>query len=368
MKGYIDGYNFAELEPMRYWQPPASWTNEKKKTEVRNRIFSGDWYGARKVDGALYMFLKDEDGNITLRGRSRGVDGDFIDKWDHLPHLVEWANELPNGTCLLGEVYRPGEEGSKVTTTIMGCLTEKAIARQVEEEKKMHYYVFDILAFNGMNWLNVPAFKRFECVGTLGAEFKSPYVECAHYVNGEELWDTLQELLADGYEGIVITHKDAKYEPGKRPSKTTMKVKQELRQTIDCVVIGTNPATRNYNGKYLQSWNLWYNTLKNELLPEGIYYQEFMAGAPIVPVTKNFYNGWPGSLRLGLVKDGELIYFGDLSGLTEEVLSNSKDYIGKVVEVGGMQIDKESHRIRHPRLITWRDKDPRDCGWEQVLE
>ena len=369
MKGYIDGYNFAELEAQKYWQPPATWSVEKKKAEVRNRIFSGEWYGARKVDGALYVFLKDEDGNITLRGRSKGVDGEYIDKWDHLPHLKEWADKLPNGTCFLGEVYRPGEEGSKVTTTIMGCLTDKAIARQKEESQKMHYYVFDVLAFDGDSYLNKVARERFSELNMYTYSYGNSYVEYAMYVNGEKLWDTLQDLLAQGYEGMVILHKDGKYEPGKRPSKTTMKVKQELKQTIDCFIMGYNAPTKEYSGKSIELWTYWYDNIKEENLPLGVYYQEYMQGRPIVPVTKNFYNGWAGSFKLGLVKDGQPIYFGDLSGLTEEVLSNPDAYKGKVVEVGGMQIDKESHHIRHPRLISWRtDKTPRECDWAQVLE
>ena len=28
---FIDGINFKEMEPMRYWVPPASWSDEKKK-------------------------------------------------------------------------------------------------------------------------------------------------------------------------------------------------------------------------------------------------------------------------------------------------------------------------------------------------
>ena len=44
MKGYIDGYNFEELSVQKYWAPPSTWTDEKKKTEVRNRIFSGEWF------------------------------------------------------------------------------------------------------------------------------------------------------------------------------------------------------------------------------------------------------------------------------------------------------------------------------------
>ena len=369
MKGYINGYNFAELDCMKYWQPPASWAVEKKKTEVRNRIFSGDWYGARKVDGALYVFLKDEDGNVTLRGRSKGVAGEYLDKWDHLPQLEPWADGLPNGTCLLGEVYRPGEEGSKVTTTIMGCLTEKAIERQKDESKKMHYYVFDVLAFDGESWINKSALERFLFLNDLDRHYPGLYTNYAEYYGGEDLWNILQETLTDGYEGMVITHKDAKYEPGKRPSKTTMKIKQELKQTIDCFIMGWNAPTKEYTGKSIELWTYWYNNIKEEKLPEGVYYQEYMRGEPIVPVTKNFYNGWAGSLKLGLVKDGQPVYFGDLSGLTEEVLANPEAYKGKVVEVGGMQIDKASHHIRHPRLIRFRDdKTPRECDWAQVLE
>ena len=51
------------------------------------------------------------------------------------------------------------------------------------------------------------------------------------------------------------------------------------------------------------------------------------------------------------------------------MLENWKNYVGKVCEVGGMSIDKESGHIRHPRFMGWRDdKEPRDCGWEQIYE
>ena len=41
--------------------------------------------------------------------------------------------------------------------------------------------------------------------------------------------------------------------------------------------------------------------------------------------------------------------------------------IGKVVEVGGMEIDKESGHIRHPRFMKWReDKTKQECDWNQV--
>lgn len=367
MKGYIDGYNFAELDVMKYYAPPASWSEEKKKTETRNRIFSGEWWGAQKRDGALYVFLKDEDGNITLRGRSKSVNGEYLDKWDHLPQLQEWADDLPNGCCFLGEVYRPGEEGSKVTTTIMGCLTAKAIERQKEESQKMHYYIFDILAYDGKSYMKKKALDRFDDLNLMWRCYPSSYVEYAEYVNGNELWNTLQNLLMEGYEGMVITKGDALYEPGKRPSKTTLKVKQELKETVDCIIIGANPPEIVYKGKNIEGWKYWIHKLSKEKLPEGEHFEEYQNGEPIEPITKSYYYGFAGSLKLGLYRDGEVAYFGDLSGLTEEILLNWKDYIGKVAEVGGMQIDSESGHIRHPRFLGWRtDKAPKDCTWSQV--
>ena len=35
MYGYIDGYDFGEMEPMRYYAPPASWSEQKKKDHAR---------------------------------------------------------------------------------------------------------------------------------------------------------------------------------------------------------------------------------------------------------------------------------------------------------------------------------------------
>lgn len=368
MEGCIDNIDFSQLQVMKYWAPPASWSDEKKKTEVRNRIFSGEWLGAQKRDGALYMFLKDIEGNITLRGRSESVNGGYLDKWDHLPQLKKWANQLPNGCCFLGEVYRPGQEGSKVTTTIMGCLTEKAVARQVEEKDKMHYYIFDVLAWRGKSYVDAEAALRFGLLEDIHCNYSSAYVEYAQYKKGAELWEMLQQLLADGYEGIVITHENAKYEPGKRPSKTTMKVKQELKETIDCVIIGANPPTKLYGGKSIETWTYWIDDITGEHLEVKPHYKEYKEGAPIVPVTKNYYCGWAGSLKLGLLdEDGMMHHYGDLSGLSEEVLSNWKSYINCVAEVGGMMLDSESGVIRHPKLIRWReDKEPYECGVRQI--
>ena len=392
MKGYIDNYNFAELDCQKYWQPPSTWSRDKTKQETTNRIFSGQWLGARKVDGALYVFLKDEDGNITLRGRSKAVSGEYLDKWDHLPHLHTWGATLPNGCCFLGEVYWPDKEGSKNTTSIMNCLTPKAIERQSKEENKLHYYIFDVLAYNGKSWLKKTAKERFSgIVDCMNSTDRTSswwhYIEGAHYETGKELWDLLQNLLVNGYEGIVITQENALYEPGKRPSKTTMKIKKELKQTLDCFFTGkATPPSKDYQGKEIENWQYWIDQDTDERLPVGNhYYEAFMDGKRYIPVTKPYYLHYAGSLEIGLVKSADgrcritpdsewvdglnIVPIGYLSGLTDEIKMNYKDYAGRVIEVGAMEITPDTGGLRHAKMLGWRDdKTWQECTLDQLKE
>lgn len=371
MKGYIDNYNFAELDCMKYWQPPSSWSKEKIKAETTNRIFSNQWLGSQKRDGALYVFLKDEDGNITLRGRSKSVNGIYIDKWDHLPHLNDWAAALPNGTCFLGEVYWKGNEGSNNTTSIMNCLTKKAIERQQKDENKMIYYIFDVLAWGNSSWLKSKAQDRFDFLSEIEKGWPCNYVEYAKYYRGQELWDLLQKLLSEDYEGIVITKEDALYEPGKRPSKTTLKIKKELKESIDVFFTGKAAApTKLYSGKEIENWQYWIDTYTDERIPVGSHYFEVVHdNKPYTAVTKPYYNGWAGSLEIGVLKDGKEFSLGYISGLPDNVKENWQDYKHQVVEIGAMQFDKESNRLRHGKVLRFRTPDEKswfDCTYDQL--
>ena len=371
MKGFIDGVNFQELEPMRYWAPPASWDLDKKKTTVHNRIFSGDWYAAEKKDGYFTKFVKDEDGNCQLLSRSRNVNGEFPNKIGHVPQFQSFFDSLPNGTVFLGEVYFPSNPGSNQVTKILGCLEKKAIDRQ-EIGEKLHFYIFDVLAYNGTSWLKLKTEYRFHALMGLAAEaYKSEYVEWAQYKTGQELWDMLQNILASGGEGIVLLHKDGLYEPGKRPSKTTMKVKKELRETIDCFFTGRASApTKEYCGKDIEHWEYWVDVVTDERLPIGEHYFKFdMEHRLIVAVTKPYYNHWAGSLEIALVDtdaNNKVVSIGYLSGLPDEIKANYKDYAKRVIEVGAMQITEDG-ALRHGKMIGWRDdKDWTQCSLLQL--
>lgn len=366
MKGYIDGINFHELEAQRYWTPPASWDQDRKKDAVRDAIFSDEYVGARKMDGAFYKFIKDEDGNMELLGRNKGVGGDYLNKFEWVPQLHHFFNELPNGTCLLGEIYIPGREGSNNVTTIMGCTVDKAIYRQTNLTGKLHYYIFDILAFDGKSIISTPVEDRIEELISCWRAYSDECVEWAEYFEGAELWEHLQMILSEGGEGIVITKKGTGYQPGKRPARQTYKVKKELQETLDVIILGANPPKREYTGKAIETWKYWQRMDNYERI-YGEFYKRYSDGELIEPVTKTYWHEWAGSLIIGVRKDDKIVQIGSLSGMPEDVLANWQNYKGKVIEITGMQIH-ETGGIRHPRFVQWRpDLTPQDTDWYRIF-
>lgn len=380
MYGYINGYDFGEMEPMKYYAPPSTWSEQKKKDHARTCIFGGEWLGAEKKDGYFAKLIKDEDGNIILYSRSRGVNGKFADKHEWVPHLNPFFDALPVGTCLLGELYFPSAPGSRNVTTIMGCLKDKAIARQ-EKGEKLHFYVFDMLAWKGQSLLKEKAEFRFSLLGQF-TNFGN-FVSFAQYKTGRELWDMLQEILARDDEGVVITRGSGLYEPGKRPSQTTLKIKKELRQTIDCFFTGVGSApTREYTGKEIESWKFWENVITGEKI-EGEMYKEYHEGARIEPVTKGYFHGWCGSLEIAVLRkrtgsrckingvvyeNTEVFPIGWLSGLPDEMKADPDKYAFKPIEVTGMEFDIFNNTLRHGKMVGWRnDLTIKDCAFEKIV-
>ena len=378
MNVIIDGYDFWNMPAMKYYSTPSTWSAEKKKENAMNKIFSGEWIGSQKRDGCFYMCGKNPDGEIFLRPRTKNTKGEFVNKVDWVPHLHKFFNELKPGTVFLAELYLPKNEQAKSTSSIMNSLQSKAIKKQEKEEDKLILYIFDVLAWEGESFLDKVAEDRFEKLITGWRAYPNQYVEWAEYVEGKELWDMLQNLLADGYEGMVITNKKAKYQPGKRSNSVSLKIKKEVQETIDCVIIGANPPTKLSGSKELETWEWWFNESESKKILASEYfannhesiYNSYVEGGPVYPVTKGWFYGWAGSLKLGLYDNDKLIHVGDLSGVTDEVKENWKDYIGQVVEISCMEISENAQGgwgFRHPRLISYRtDKPARECTVEQV--
>ena len=375
MSMMIDGIDFQNLEAEKYWSFAKSFKGDPKE-ETRNMIFSGNYLGARKMDGAYYRFIKDMDGNMRLQGRSKSVSGEYLDKLDHVPHLMSYFENLPNGTCLLGEIYFPQNEGSSEVTKIMGCLTSKAIERQ-EKGPKLHYYIFDVWAYNGKSLMNTKIEDRVRLLDDLYNEWADDanherhsaigYIDFASYWDGKDLWKLLQKTLSIGGEGIVMTKKGTIPSPGKRTARKTLKVKKELQENIDCFFTGRGTApTRLYTGKEIQTWKYWQD-IRTGAKMEGALYKDYHIGAAIEPITKPFFYGWAGSLEIGVLKDGEIYPIGYLSGLADEIKADARAQAMKCIEVTAMEI-LSSGGIRHAKLERFRpDLAPTDCTYEKYM-
>lgn len=378
MNCIIEGIDFYELEAMKYYSHPASWDSEKKKENAQLKIFSSEWLGSLKKDGTFCMCGRNLDGEIFLRPRARNVKKEFVNKVDWVPQFHDFLNSLEPGTVLLGEVYLPMNEQAKSTTSILNCLLNNSLKKQEKEENRLYLYIFDVLAEDGKSYLEIRAEDRFDLLNLFSRDYPNEYVSWAIYYEGKELWNKIQEYLADGREGVVITHKDSLYEPGKRSSKRTLKIKKEVQDTIDCVIMGANAPSVNYTGKEIESWPYWFDESTNKFITAEDYLKEnhiniyaaYVDGATVKPVTKNWFYGWAGSLKLGLYDGDNLIHVGDLSGVTDEVKENWRDYVGTVVEISCMEIseDKDGNKgFRHPKCISYRtDKLPKECTIDQI--
>lgn len=329
---------------------PKNYENMFKNTPI---------IGTVKKDGYFSQLVKD---NNEVHLYSRTVSkktGYYSDNIEKVPHIKDWAmNELPNGTCIIGEVYYPNGT-SKNVTSVLGALPEKAIERQKGEYGKIHFYMHDILAYNGEDYVmnNMTYDYRYSnlCEHIDIATPLIPELEVARcYDNAYlDLNKVTIDKLAAGEEGMVFRVENGLYAPGKRQPKVMFKIKQ-AQNDIDFVITEVLPPEYLYTGKESETWG--YKDKEGNLITKAAYY------------------GWAGALRLGAYDNaGNLVSVGRVSsGLTDNLkadfAANPDKYIGTVVEVNCMSLDKENKTFRHPYLSRLRpDKPAQDCKLEEIF-
>jgi ATP-dependent DNA ligase len=368
---FFPGAEDLMIQPMLIWTLPSN-----KKDKLSEVCASGEYFATEKIDGALYQFCRTDKGNY-LFGRTVSVkNGLLTNKIDNVPHIDSALSCLPCGTVIVGEVYVPGGT-SKNVTSIMGCLPAEAIKRQ-DKQGKIKYYLHDMIFYNGENMQSWGAEARYQKLVEAWNEF---HLEQFDFLRLAESFDTgieerLSQILAAGGEGIVLKKKDAPYSEGKRPAWATIKCKQ--MDTIDLVCTRAIEATKEYTGKELETWPYWQECSERDqngeytwLSSEGQYYEDYLHNPHIYrPVTKPYFYGWKTAIGIGAYDDeGNLKEIGTVSsGLTDEMRAHLDDYVGKVVALQCMSIDRKEKTLRHPIVKAWRDdKNAAECKLSEVL-
>lgn len=370
MYGIIDNFDFLNMEAQKYWSFPSSYSIQKKQEQLNLMLYSDNYVASEKKDGYWQMLIKDEDGNIIMRARSKGVKG-WICKQDWVPHLNNFFEALPRGTCLLTEVYIPGGT-SKTITTILGCGKEKAIQRQ-EDNNYLHMYIFDILAWDGNDIHNKPIIERINYFQNINNK-NNQYVEIAKYWdNPDDIHDNWLKILSSGGEGVVLSCKNNSYENGKRTARHTLKLKKELQDTVDVFLTGRWKApTKLYTGDSIETWNYWYNENEDEKIEGNLYTIKDVDC--LTPVTRLWFYDMAGAIEIATILDGKPTPIGWISGVSDEVradiVKNPDKWKGKVVELQAMEIDNTNNvpTLRHAKIINWRtdsEKTWKNCIWNR---
>lgn len=346
--------------------------------QLRNACESGEYFGQIKKDGAFYQYVKGLNGRSYLFGRTMSKKtGVLTEKSANVPHVMTALDCLPNGTVLIGEIYYP-EKSSKDVVMIMGCLPEKAIERQNGSYGLIHFYIHDILLYNGVNLVssrtnNELRYKILEKIFYLHKLENFDYLNLAESLY-ENLYEQVGNALAAGEEGMVIKKKSGIYEPGKRPVSNLKAKKVDF---ADAIIIGFEEPTVEYYGKEIENWEYWWNPFLGTPYPIGLHYKDKINSKEhnYIPVTKPYYMGWHNArIQIGAYnKDGKVINIGTIhSGISDfmkqDMSHYPEKYLGKVCSIQMMESDSKEHTIRHGFFRTIReDKNPEDCTIDSIF-
>lgn len=374
--------DYANSEPMKYYAFSPSASAETRHMKLNQMIDSGNYYFGEKYDGNWSRAVLTEDEQLLqTRGISKttGTYGQIQEK------VLFWqdvcAAFTEGTTVILGEVWLPGGIDKDVGS-ICRCLVNKALARQ--KDSPLHWRIFDVLALDGVDYMNRGFEERMKLIPEVVNRINSPLVSgVAYYPMDESFFDKMGEIFAHDGEGCVCYKRDAVYIPGKRGPHAwdSLKVKQEIASEIDVFISAIVPGEKVYTGKDLATWELWENQRTGEKLT-GLYFGEYQTGGAYIPITRNYYNSWPGAIQVSVYDNNKNeVPLCKVAGLTDEFKTSLRDeperWIGCGVTIGGMMVssakasaDGHGISVRHPLLKRIRENDlnKEDCLLSKIFD
>ena len=357
----------------------AQLINKGSDVLLKKACESGNYFGQLKKDGYWYQ-AEIHQNHSYLFSRSASTTTKLqTEKSANVPHIMDALSVLPKGTILVGEIYYPNGT-SKNVTSIMGCLAPKAIERQNGSYGKIHYYIHDILMYNGIdlveqkatNWQRYQILQKIFYLHNLN---NYDFLELAESWL-DDLYSRVGDSLAAGEEGMVIKAKDSVYEPGKRPT-TNLKAKQV--DFADAIIIGFESPTKEYYGKEIETWG--YNILEDDdetdCRLQGTYSDlcKKFSNQKVIAVTKPYYYKWFNArIKIGAydengnIKEIGVIHSGITDEMKKDMTENPQNYLNKVVKIQCMSLDKKEKTIRHGYYKGLHsDKNPQECLIKEIF-
>ena len=368
--------NLFELEPEKVYGLKA---NELlKEQKINSHIETNNYVASLKKDGQYHRYVNYE-GTTKMQTRGTSVKtGTYGEVQEKVPHLMEYLDRVvPKNSLIIGELYRPGWTTNDVGS-ILRCLPPKAIARQ--KDTPLIFYIHDVWFYNGENLMVKTKEERIKKLTQIQEEWIHNHgiisqIEFASYVNTVE---KIKELIGYAFdndeEGVVLTLKNATVNPGAKTAWKTLKIKKELQDDADVFLTGRSRLPEKYyTGKEIETWEYWMNDKTGEML-FGKHYMDYINGATITAVTKNFYHQWPASLEMAVIDTdtNERVSIGWVSGLTEEIkkdyVKNPNLFVDKICRVTAMETT-DDYKLRHSKFMGFRDDiNLEDCTFQKIFK
>lgn len=311
----------------------------KKRDAVlndRNYIAEIKWNGYRQVciGGELYS-------------RAIGVDGRQKSKTEWVPHIT--GDLLKLGDYWFdGELLKYPGGTSHDVTRIMQSKLETALEKQ-ESLGKLTYVLFDVVHTPDLgDIMDRPYWQRRYILEWVYDKYLAghPYIKLSPVYQHDQIEEAIEYSKQAGLEGIMLKNQNGLWIPStattdSRPANNWYKIKHEIDQAEDCVIIGF-------------------------VKPE-MYYRSTGGKVDTTRFTRFYSNNWIGGVQIGQYRNGILVPVGSFSGITDDLRADMsahpERYLGRVVMVKGFERNESGH-FTSPVFLGFRDdKRPEECVW-----
>lgn len=314
------------MQPLKQIEPQVA------RGKFDESLWTNDNYIAEeKLDGERFKMHVFENGNrFDSRTISKKTNR-FTEKTGNVVHLANFKIPGLAGTVFDGEMKMGVDSMS--TSTIMGCLPEEAVRRQIESGILVDYYIFDIIFYKNQDIRHWPYIQRKQLVTNIYNLYLSgnKNIKIPKSITAEKK-KFCEEIWASGGEGIILKNIYAPY----TDKKAWIKVKAQ--STFDVVIMGYEEAT-----------------------PETI-----KKGDDNATISRLAANGWIGAVVFGQYVNGKLKKFGRCSGMPDDIRAkyskNKEKYINQVITIEAQSRIPKTGYFRHPRFRNERsDKRAEQC-------
>lgn len=338
---------YSNMTPGKYWSLPAG-----KKHLIDDYLENKDYIPMIKMDGYwARVIVWNDQVLIQSRGISKST-GTYGTYTEQVPDIVNELKTLPNGTVILGELaFKDLTKNANQVGSILRSNPARAIKLQ-EERGKLMLFVFDVLAFDGEDFLDLPFEERLE---KFPSDMNFNLIQPVKRVEPGKGKELLSEVWDKGGEGIILIKKNLPYNIGGARAWHSIKVKRSLPE-LEGKVIGVIEPTKVYEGKELDTWPYWEDGEGHLFIKDRFLKGEYIP-KPYTPITSPYFNGRMSGI---IVKcEGRIINIS--SGITDEdgyflASARAAEMIrdGELYAVfTGMELTETS--VRHPSLIRLRD-------------